>query len=332
MAHGSGADSARPLPAATAASQAKPVAGNGYQYFVTGSALDAHAAFKAGFALMGGGTDQDAAFRWMCQRAGAGDFVVLRATGDDAYDPYIKNLCPALNSVETLVISSRAGANQPFVLQKIRQAEAIFLSGGSQDNYVHFWQHTPVEEAINVSIARGVPVGGTSAGLAVLGEYSFSALNDTVRSPEALHDPFDRRVTLDRNFLRVPLLRGMITDSHFVARQRMGRLLVFLARLSGDGWRPSPYGIGIDEKTAVLVEPDGNATVTGRGAAYFLHPPGPAQHCQPGLPLTYSGVPVYRVRAGSGTFNLRFWTGSGGVAYTLSARDGAVTSSNGQVY
>jgi hypothetical protein len=36
---------------------------------------------------MGGGTDVDAAFQWMCQRSGGGDFLVIRATGTDAYNP-----------------------------------------------------------------------------------------------------------------------------------------------------------------------------------------------------------------------------------------------------
>jgi cyanophycinase len=47
-----------------------------------------------GTVLMGGGTDVDAAFHWMCQRSGGGDFLVIRATGTDAYNPYIQTLCP----------------------------------------------------------------------------------------------------------------------------------------------------------------------------------------------------------------------------------------------
>jgi cyanophycinase-like exopeptidase len=46
-------------------------------------------------------------------------------------------------------------------------------------------------------------------------------------------------------------LEGKITDSHFVAR------------ISIAGWTRAPYGIGIDEKTAVLMDADGTATVTG---------------------------------------------------------------------
>jgi len=59
-------------------------------------------------------------------------------------------------------------------------------------------------------------MGGTSAGLAVLGQYMFSALNDTVQSKETLRNPFDRRATIGHDFLKLPHLEGKITDSHFV--------------------------------------------------------------------------------------------------------------------
>jgi cyanophycinase-like exopeptidase len=45
--------------------------------------------------------------------------------------------------------------------------------------------------------------------------------------------------------LPVPLLLGAITDSHFVSRDRMGRLIVFLARIIRDGWASQARGIGI---------------------------------------------------------------------------------------
>ena len=57
-----------------------------------------------GTVLMGGGTDVDGAFQWMCGKSGNGDFLVIRATGTDAYNPYIEQLCPSVNSVATLII------------------------------------------------------------------------------------------------------------------------------------------------------------------------------------------------------------------------------------
>ena len=288
----------------------------------------------SGVALLGGGADLDAAFHWMCERAGGGNFVVLRASGTDAYDSYVRNLCPALDSTQTLVIGSREAASQPPVSDKIRKSAAVFIAGGAQDNYINFWQGTPVAAAIDSVIAKGAPVGGTSAGLAVLGQYNFSALNDTIKSREALADPFDRRVTIGRDFLHVPHLGDTITDSHFAARDRMGRLIVFLARISADGWTPAPRGIGIDEKTAVLLEPDGTAGVVGSGSAYFLKAPGPPEQCRAGTPVTYRNIQVYRLSAGAGRFNLANWTGGGGTAYLISAENGVVKSSlaRNQIY
>jgi cyanophycinase len=307
----------------------------GYKYFAVGrQALAVVTKPVAGYALMGGGQDQDAAFQWMCDRAGGGNFLVLRASGTDAYNPYIRDSCPALNSVETLVITSRQGAGQPFVAEKIRTASAVFIAGGSQDSYVNFWRGTPVEQAINFAIKRGVPVGGTSAGLAVLGEYSFAALKDTVKSGEALLNPFQERVTITRDFLHVPLLDGKITDSHFAARDRMGRLIAFLARIAADGWMPAPVGIGVDEKTAVLLDADGSAQVTGSGAAYFLRSPGAPEQCVPNEALTYRNISVYRLTAAAGRFNVKSWTGSGGLEYRLSAENGVLKSNlpGNQIY
>jgi cyanophycinase len=323
------------LVGAAAAGESVPSqVGPGFQYFLLGNGRDVSAKTTPGVALMGGGADQDVAFRWMCERAGGGDFLILRAAGTDEYNPYVRKLCPALNSVATLIITSREGANQPFVAERIRDAEAVFIAGGGQDNYINFWQKTPVQERLNERIAKGVPVGGTSAGLAVLGEYNFSALKDTIKSKEALKNPFHERMTIGRGFLDVPNLGGKITDSHFAARDRMGRLVAFLARISNDGGPAAPLGIGIDEKTAVLLEGDGNAWVTGKGAAYFLRPPGPPERCKLNEPVTYRGIAVYRLQAGRGRFNIASWTGSGGTAYALSADDGILksTQEHGQIY
>ncbi len=313
----------------------KPAAeGPGYQYFLTGNSSDVSTKTTQGVALMGGGTDQDATFQWMCERARGGDFVVLRASGTADYNPYIKKLCPALNSVATIIITSQEGARQPFVAEKIKKAEALFISGGGQDNYINFWQNTPVQETLNARIAEGVPIGGTSAGLAVLGEYNFSALKDTIKSKEALANPFHERITIGRGFVHVVNLEGKITDSHFAARDRMGRLVAFLARISKDGGPAAPYGIGIDEKTAVLMEPDGNAWVIGEGAAYFLRPHGPPEQCKLNQPVTYKYIQVYRLKAGTGRFNIATWLGSGGTPYTLSATNGVLKSTQelGRIY
>src|SRR5579863_1726197 len=279
-----------------------------YKYFRLGNKNDVQTKPAAGVAMMGGGSDLDEAFRWLCQKGNGGDFLILRARGDDDYNSYVNGLCKA-NSVATLIVPNQAAANDSAVADIIRKAEVVFIAGGDQANYIRGWKGTGVEKAINDDIAAGKPIGGTSAGLAVLGEFVYGALGDKpddkdLASDQVLSDPYYERVTLEQDFLKVPQLENLITDSHFAKRDRMGRSLGFLARIIKDGWSLSPREIAIDEKSAVLVEKDGKAIVVGSGkGAYFLRPTKVPVICKKGSPLTFRSVSAYRVKTG-GHFDL----------------------------
>jgi hypothetical protein len=54
-----------------------------YKYIRIGSPDDVATKATAGYALMGGGDDLDEAFRFLCEKGGGGDFLILRAAGDD---------------------------------------------------------------------------------------------------------------------------------------------------------------------------------------------------------------------------------------------------------
>src|SRR6185369_7495087 len=147
-----------------AAALASPAyAGKPYQYFAVGDPTNVVLAQpnKPAMVLMGGGPDVDAAFAWMIKKSGGGNFVVIRSRGTDAYNPYIYAM-GGVQSVETLVIPSRDAANDPFVLQRIRGAEALFIAGGDQSDYINFWEGTPVQAAIQELASHNIPIGGTS--------------------------------------------------------------------------------------------------------------------------------------------------------------------------
>lgn len=315
--------------AAQGAQAAKP-----YKVYAVGDTRDVvpPRPASAALVLMGGGPDVDDAFRWMIRKGGGGNFVVIRATGTDAYNPYIYAM-GGVSSVETLVVPSRDAANDPFVLQRIRGADALFIAGGDQNDYVQFWKNTPLAAALQELADRNVPLGGTSAGLAMLGQFMYSGGNQSAVSADALANPYQKNVTLDRDFLALPPLTKAITDSHLDSRDRMGRLVTFLARIVNDGWAGMARGIGIDVETALLVE-NGQATRVGAGAAYFLQTVGLPQVCAPKTPLTYQNIGVQRLSAG-GTFDLNNWAGYGATAnYSVSAVQGALVSSQpgGSVY
>ena len=125
-----------------------------YDYYLTGNGTNADGETTLGIGLMGGGTDVDALFTWMSERAGGGDFVVIRASGADGYNQYVFDLGD-FDSVETLVLQNRNASFDPFVLETIENAEALFIAGGDQSNYVNFWKGTPVEEAIHDLALKG---------------------------------------------------------------------------------------------------------------------------------------------------------------------------------
>jgi cyanophycinase len=301
-----------------------------YDSYLTGQAGDVARATRGGLLLAGGGTDQPDAFRWLIDRAGGGDIVIIRASGADGYNNFLMRLGP-VDSVQSIVFRSREASSDPEIVRTLERAEAVFLAGGDQSNYVRYWKNTPVQDALHALAKRGVPIGGTSAGLAVLGEFGFAATGGGVTSAAALANPYSDRVTIERAFLRLPHLSGIITDSHFVERDRLGRTLAFLARIVEDGWAPRARAIAIDRETAVLVEADGSTSIVGKGPAYFLQTTRRAAVCKPDTPLTIDGVETYRATAGA-TFNLTSWTGTGGTPYVLSVNRGTVTSSTGTLY
>ena len=282
---------------------------------IVGDTADVSVPTQTGFVLGGGSTDVKEALHWMIDRAKGGDVVIIRASGATGYNDFIYGL-GGVNSVETLLINSRELALNPAVGQRIKQAELLFIAGGDQGNYVKFWQDTPVEEAINYLIhIKKAPIGGTSAGCAILGEVGFAALNDGINSEEALANPFHPKMTLlNGGFINIPILRNTITDTHYSNRSRHGRHLAFLARMKQD-WGMNAKGIGVDEKTSVCIDEKGIARVFGSQAAYFIvaNKKKP-ERCESGQKLTWNrggkAVKVYKIPAtfmGEGCFDLNNW-------------------------
>ncbi|OGR43737.1 MAG: hypothetical protein A2X35_08745 [Elusimicrobia bacterium GWA2_61_42] len=281
----------------------------GYRYILTGNPDDAKVSPQGGFLLEGGAADPEAAIRWMIKQSRGGDFLVLRASEED--DMHVS--VPALgkvDSVETFIFDSSGPAYSPFVIEKIDQADAIFFAGGDQSEYVRFWKNTPVQAAVNRAIKRGVPVGGISAGLAILGQFQFESMGEYVTPDYALKDSYSSGITLGRDFLEISPLKGIITDTHFSQRNRLGRLMVFMARLLQDGWTSDAKGIGVDEETAVIVDNYGAARVTGKNDAVFVRLLQKPLVCRPGEPLTAEAFEVVNVSDGQ-EFDIKTWKGGG---------------------
>ena len=204
--------------------------------WITGDPEDAtDVNFQSGIVLAGGGTDNDDAMTWMLNRAGGGDVVVIRASNSDGYNNYFfSELGVTINSVETIRFNSVDAATDPYVLERLEQAELLFIAGGDQYDYYQYWKDTPIENAINFLInQKRITVGGTSAGMAILGNAYYTPPGGSAKSEEVLVDPFHPNLDIlgNADFINQPLLQNVITDTHYDQRDRNGRHVVFLARL-----------------------------------------------------------------------------------------------------
>jgi cyanophycinase-like exopeptidase len=300
--------------------------------YFTGNATDLVTVPDGGICMMGGASEHDEAMKWFLERANGGDILVLRASGSDGYNNYMySQLGVNVNSVETIVFNASSGALDPYVHQRISEAEAIWFAGGDQWDYVSYWRNTPVDSLINAGLTdRNIVIGGTSAGMAIMGRYYFSAQNGTVTSSAALANPYSSLVQVDSTcFLKNEYLEDVVTDSHYDDPDRRGRHTAFLARIYTD-YGVVGKGIACNEYTAVCVDENGLARVFGDWPnydedAYFVQPncelaDFSPELCSPGQDLDWnlgqSAVKVYKVHGtnnGANTFDLSDWeTGSGG--------------------
>ncbi len=304
---------------------ARPAKPANLQNWLIGNAADAGKAPVGGpgLLLMGGNFEVDAAFT---QRAfpiaNGGDVVVLRTSGSDGYNDYLYNLVSGAqkpDSVETLLIDTRDKANSDFAEWVVRNAELVFMAGGDQSAYLNAWRGTRMAAAIRAAYDRGAVIGGISAGLAVQGEYIYDPDGVTAAiSSEALANPYRGSMLFSPELVELPLAAGIITDSHFQNRDRMGRLMAFMARLRQDGTAPAITGVGVDEDTSLFIDRNRVGTLDGDGYAYVLQEQANTERTQivSGQPLIYRNLRRTRLDAGN-TFN--FGSGvSNGSSVTLS--------------
>lgn len=294
----------------------------GYTSWLTGDPSDAQGFPVRALTLMGGASENDEAMSWFLSHASQGDVVVIRTSGSDGYNEYLFNLGPAVNSVETIRFDDASASEDPYVLERLEQAEAIWIAGGDQATYVDMWQGTSVEAILNDKLLQ-VPVGGISAGMAILGNSYFSAANGTTTTAECLADPFnDAAAVAHDDFLELSAFGDWITDTHYDDPDRRGRHAVFLGRMWSDAGK-IPLGIACDEFAAVCIDYTGTATCFGEypefdDYVYFLRPGCPEdwtpETLNAGVPVTWNrngeALAVFRAHGttdGSSTFDLNSW-------------------------
>ncbi|MBA2775478.1 MAG: cyanophycinase [Chloroflexia bacterium] len=153
-----------------------------------------------------------------------------------------------VESAEVVYIGSRDDANSEHVIDHVKDATGIFLTGGNQMRLSAMIGGTRFEQVVRDANERGVIVAGTSAGASILSAHMV-ALGASGGTPKL------RMAQMVAGF---GLISNVIIDQHFRQRDRIGRLLSLVAS------NPGLLGLGIDEDTAVIIDEHGVIEVIGR--------------------------------------------------------------------
>src|SRR5579863_9772933 len=176
-------------------------------------------------------------------------------------------------------------------LERLEQATGIFFTGGNQLRVTTLLGGTPVAKLIRARNARGVTVGGTSAGASILSEHMIASGDE---GSLAIAGSVQLAPGLG-------LTNRFIIDQHFRQRDRLGRLLTALA------YNPFSVGIGLDEDTAAFIGPDETVEVEGSGAVTIVDGAdvtySSIDSVEEGQPVCMLGLRLHLLVAGA-TFNL----------------------------
>jgi cyanophycinase len=193
--------------------------------------------------------------------------------------------------VTSMDFDTRRDCQESGRLRRLEDATGIFFTGGNQLKLTTLLGGTPVAKLIRARNARGVAVGGTSAGASILSEHMIafgdegsSVISGSVRLAPGLG-----------------LTNRFIIDQHFRQRDRLGRLLTALA------YNPFAIGIGLDEDTAAFIGPDETVEIEGSGGVTIVDAADVSyssmDSVSEGQPVCMLGLKLHVLVAGA-TFNL----------------------------
>jgi len=187
-------------------------------------------------------------------------------------------------------------ANSDSVVRLIESATGIWFGGGDQARLTAVLRGTAALRAIHARYRAGAVVGGTSAGAAIMSDSMITG--DQIRPGEDTVGYFgDEFPRIARKTIVIApgfgFLPSTIVDQHFVRRERHNRLISAVLE------RPTMLGVGIDESTALRVDPDGRWAVEGASTA-VIYDARAAEVTPPGVaPLGASSVRLHILPAGS---------------------------------
>lgn len=211
--------------------------------------------------FLGGGPDPEALLaEALNQAAGAATRVLVLPMASArpelaamAYEKVFRDLGV---TCETLPVRQRGDAMQPALVRLVAAADLVFMTGGDQNRLREVLADSPLQGALAASWRRGQVLMGTSGGAMAWGSQMLAGGSTT----EALAGTpgFELRPGLDQ-------LPDWLVDTHLGQKDRLGRLLMGLARGGGK------QALGLDEQTMAMLD-DKAIAVRGLGLVHLLRP------------------------------------------------------------
>jgi cyanophycinase len=195
--------------------------------------------------IVGGGGATDPILEKFIELAGGPEnhlVVIPTAAGRDSYDQNagIADRLRGLGAENVVVwhTNDREQADDASFTQPLAEAEGIWFGGGRQWRLVDAYAGTRAEEIFNELLEMGGVIGGSSAGASIQGSY-------LVRG-----DTDNNQVMMGDHEVGFGFIKNIAIDQHVLARNRHFDLFEILDA------KPGLLGVGIDEKTAMIVQGD----------------------------------------------------------------------------
>jgi cyanophycinase len=187
--------------------------------------------------------------------------------------------------VGVMDIRERRDADRAEYVERIRDADVVYMTGGDQLKLTTTIGGSPVAEAMHERYAAGGVIAGTSAGAAAMSSTMIAGGDDgTMRKGSVRMAP------------GLDFIKSCIVDTHFLDRGRVGRLLEVVAS------NPGHVGLGVGEDTALLVREGRDVEVVGSGVVVVVD--GTTMRStnlsriEPGAPIAVEGILVHTLAPG----------------------------------
>lgn len=151
-----------------------------------------------------------------------------------------------LNNITVLHTRNHEEANTENFVAPLRDAKAVWISGGNPGRFMAIYQGTLLEKELKVFLQRGGIIAGESAGAIVQGSY-------TLRG-----NPDKPVLMVEGSEKGLGLIQNVAINPHLSAQKRENELVTIIDRYT------YLLGIGIDDNTGFLIR-DGIGEVFGSG-------------------------------------------------------------------